>query len=48
MIETLDRVQTLEDFYADLLESAYLNSLIDGEAQLLAYMWLATNAFETH
>ena len=32
----------------DLIEAAYLAGMIDGQAQELAYLWLATTDIEIH
>ena len=32
-----------EEFFADLIEAAYLTGQIDGERQARAYLWLANN-----
>lgn len=39
---TLEAMPVDEDF-ADLIESAYLQGLINGEMQELAYLWLEVN-----
>ena len=43
MYEEIDRIQKDEDQFADLIEAAFLAGLIDGQAQELAYLWLAAN-----
>ena len=32
-----------EDFFAEVIEQAYLEAQIDGDQQDLAYLWLRTN-----
>ena len=36
-------IEVLDEELADLIEAAFLKSLIDGEAQKLAYTWLEGN-----
>ena len=38
-----DRRYEAEEFFGDLIESADLAGIITGEAQKLAYLWLAAN-----
>ena len=41
--EYITREVMAEDAFEDLIESAYLAGLIDGETQALAYLWLRAN-----
>ena len=47
-IEQVSQQTEAEELFADLIESAYLSGLIDGEAQTLAYLWLANNHQDSH
>ncbi len=43
MFENIENQYKVEALFEDLLEQAYLESLIDGEQQALAYLWLRAN-----
>ena len=43
MYEETNIAEEAEALFEDLIESAYLEGLIDGDAHFLAYYWLATN-----
>lgn len=43
MIDQVAEQQTQEELFEDLIESAYLAEMIDGEQLALAYLWLANN-----
>jgi len=43
MYEKIGKQVEAESLFEDLLEQAYLESLIDGEQQSLAYVWRRTN-----
>ena len=38
----------LEDFFAPLIEAAYLAGQIDGDGMTLAYAWMGANSIWTH
>ena len=48
MFEETDDQYQAEALFEDLIESAYLEALIDGEQQKLAYLWLANNQKNCH
>jgi hypothetical protein len=37
-----------EELFAELIESAYLAGIIDGETQKLAYLWIPNNNQGVH
>jgi len=43
MLEMYAQAWVIDERLADLIESAFLQGLIDGETQALAYLWLETN-----
>jgi hypothetical protein len=43
MYEETENKYQAEALFDDLIEQAYLEALIDGEQQSLAYCWLRTN-----
>ena len=43
MLNTVHDHYEVEELFADLLEKAYLEALIDGDQQTLAHLWLITN-----
>ncbi len=48
LYEDISRQVEIEGLFEDLIESAFLGGLITGEAQELAYMWLAANHVSEH
>jgi hypothetical protein len=43
MYEETEEQYQAEALFADLIEQAYLEALIDGEQQSLAYCWVRAN-----
>lgn len=48
MLESVYDRWTTVDFFEELLETAFLSRLIDGEVQKLAYLWLEANYSSMH
>ena len=48
MIEDVENQQRVEELFEDLIESAYLAGVIDGQAQARAFLWLVSNSSRTH
>ena len=43
MYEDIEAQQQAEAYFEDVIERAYLEELIDGNQQFLAFLWLRTN-----
>ena len=48
MFEAVARNLEIEGVFEDLLEGAFLDALIDGQQQALAYLWLQSNPQRLH
>ena len=48
MFEAVARKLDVEGMFEDLLEGAFLDALVSGQQQALAYLWLQSNPQRLH